>query len=1022
MNTAPTFDTLLNPGAPGTALIPLSSGTDLANAVALQDDGKIVVAGYSDDGSGTGNLEFSVARLLANGAPDPAFHGTGTLIIPRGSGLDVVNAVKIQADGKIVLAGANDTGSGSTTTVVRLTVDGQLDTSFGGTGKVQLQASAGSVLAMSSLAILPDGRMVLAGSAWNGTDEDFAVVRLNTDGSLDTSLGGTGQVMLSVGSSDDRALAVAVQPDGKILAAGYAYGDTGQDSALVRLHSDGSLDTGFNGTGKLVVPVSSRSDVAQGIALLPDGRIVLGGSSDGDFSLVRVLANGSLDTSLAGSGKLVIPVGVGRDSGKSVLLQDDGKIVLAGNSINGGSLDFSVVRLRADGSLDPSFNGTGKVFVSFGAGNDIATSASLQPDGAILIVGYANGGATGQDVAVARLRPDGTLDTGFNVASSLPAAALAYVENGSPVVLAPTVNVSDVELAALNAGTGNYAGASVTLARHAGANAQDLFSGSGSLSLDGRAAVLGGVGVGAVEQSGGSVRITFNANATQAVVNEVLRHIAYANTSDAPPAQVQLDWVFSDGNAGSQGTGGALSVTGSSVVTIAPVNDAPTGALTISGAVQVGKTLTVTSTLADADGIPASGTDAVHYQWLANGQPIAGATDTTLVITAALAGADVSVQALYTDLGGTHESLRSGTLHVLDATALTVSENNRAVTVVAITDALLGRAPKFSLSGEDASLFKISSAGLLQFKAAPDHETPMDADHDGLYNVAVTQTNAATGHAVTKAYQVGVALVPFDGSAGDDVLKATQGADVIDGKAGNDTLTGRGGVDTFHISAGHDLVLDFNAVGQALGQEVLQVEAGAGVTAQIKRTWTATDASFNFGEGLLYTAGHDVDLSAITTGNGWSVTNKGKTAVLTGSRFDDTLVGGGGKDVLSGGDGDDLLVSGKGPTLMTGGQGADTFRLNGVKGLATAHHITDFVSGQDRIELDGKVFKGLPSGQLTASQFGQTFAGTAAASLAYDKTTGELRFDPDGIGRKGSVVVALLDNHASLLATDLWVI
>lgn len=166
-----------------------------------------------------------------------------------------------------------------------------------------------------------------------------------------------------------------------------------------------------------------------------------------------------------------------------------------------------------------------------------------------------------------------------------------------------------------------------------------------------------------------------------------------------------------------------------------------------------------------------------------------------------------------------------------------------------------------------------------------------------------------------------------------------------------------------------------------------------------------------------------MNLSAISTGHGWSVLNKGKATTLTGSQFSDTLTGGAGNDVLVGGAGDDLLIGNKFADTMTGGTGADQFRLNGSKGAATAHHITDFVSGQDRIELDSSVFKILEKGQLAANQLGQgSAAQTADQHLVYNSSNGELLYDADGSGRKAAVLIGVLDNYAALLNIDLWVV
>src|SRR6185369_3808572 len=369
--------------------------------------------------------------------------------------------------------------------------------------------------------------------------------------------------------------------------------------------------------------------------------------------------DGSLDTSLNGTGKLVTDVGSGRyDAANSVAVQTDGKIVVAGTVDSGTSYNFAVTRYNADGGLDTSFNGTGRLVTDIGTNTgDYAYSVNVQPDGKIVVVGSSSG----SNFAVVRYNPDGSLDTTFNASpSNTLGGTVAYTENAAAVALDSAVAIYDTELAALASGLGNYQDASVTLARHGGASAQDLFSARGGLRFSSGNVILSGITVGSYTNSDGTLAITFNSNATQARVNSVLSSIGYANSSDAPPASVQIDWIFSDGNSGVQGAGGALSATGSTTVNIMSVNDGPTGSVTISGTAAQGQTLTAANTLADADGL-----GTISYQWQANGSNIIGATAGTLVLGEAQVGKTIDVVASYTDAGGTHESRTSAVTAVV---------------------------------------------------------------------------------------------------------------------------------------------------------------------------------------------------------------------------------------------------------------------------------------------------------------------------------------------------------------------
>uniref|UniRef100_UPI0038BB691F M10 family metallopeptidase C-terminal domain-containing protein n=1 Tax=Limnohabitans sp. TaxID=1907725 RepID=UPI0038BB691F len=202
--------------------------------------------------------------------------------------------------------------------------------------------------------------------------------------------------------------------------------------------------------------------------------------------------------------------------------------------------------------------------------------------------------------------------------------------------------------------------------------------------------------------------------------------------------------------------------------------------------------------------------------------------------------------------------------------------------------------------------------------------------------------------------------------------------------------------------------------------EILQVSAGATADATLKAAWAATSDSFNDGTANLTTKGMAVDLSGITHGQGWNVTNAGAGTTITGSQFNDVVTGGAGNDILISGAGNDVLIGGKGSDTLTGGVGADTFRLSGD---TKTDHITDFVSGTDRIELDHLLYKALGTGPLAANQFVQgTVATTTTQRFVYDQPTGNLWNDADGSGKGKAVLIGVLDNHVQMAHTDLYLI
>jgi len=243
-------------------------------------------------------------------------------------------------------------------------------------------------------------------------------------GALDPSFGSGGIVVTDFnGSIDDAAFAIAVQPDGKILAAGYAFSfASNYDFALVRYLPDGSLDAGFGMNGKVATDFHGSSDVAFAIALQPDGKIIAAGYAlrlDGpafDFALARYNADGSLDASFGVGGKVTTDFDRGWDQAHALLLQPDGKIVVAGEAaIGGAATDFALARYNADGSLDTSFGAAGKVTTRFAGGFDRANTIVLQADGKIVAAGSATSRATGPDFALVRYNADGSLDATFGI-------------------------------------------------------------------------------------------------------------------------------------------------------------------------------------------------------------------------------------------------------------------------------------------------------------------------------------------------------------------------------------------------------------------------------------------------------------------------------------------------------------------------------------------------------------------------------------------------------------------------------
>ena len=347
-------------GTGGTVTTDFSLSDDLAlgtHSVAVQADGKIVVAGYSYQGAATG-FDFAVARLDLNGNLDLTFSGDGKQTIHFGSDSDAGYAVTMQSN-KIVVAGAY----GGDFAVARLNDNGSLDDSFDLDGKQTIAFGSG---AAKGVAVQADGKIVVAGSSYQGTATgfDFAVARLNDNGSVDNTFDLDGKLTIDFGSDSDNASGVAVQ-GGKIVVAGYSnQGATGNDFAVAQMIDDGSLDPSFDNDGKQTIDFGSDSDPGFGVALQADGKIVVAGYSDQgvtgfDFAVARLNDTGSLDNSFGSGGKQTIDFDLGSDSGFGVALQADGKILVAGVSYREATgYDFALTRLLdvAPAGLDADFD------------------------------------------------------------------------------------------------------------------------------------------------------------------------------------------------------------------------------------------------------------------------------------------------------------------------------------------------------------------------------------------------------------------------------------------------------------------------------------------------------------------------------------------------------------------------------------------------------------------------------------------------------------------------------------------
>ncbi|MFD3996026.1 calcium-binding protein [Streptomyces sp. NPDC058548] len=307
---------------------------------------------------------------------------------------------------------------------VALAAPGDLDTSFDGDGRVTTDFG-GTTDEAFAMAVQADGKIIAAGRVSPGPD--FGLARYDTDGSLDTGFGIGGKVITDFGGGEEAA-GVAVQADGKIVVVGRA----GTDFGLARYYTDGSLDTTFDTDGKVTTDFGGL-DVAEGVAVQADGKIVTVGRTVSSLALARYNLDGSLDTSFDTDGRVITSFGP-TFLGYAVAVQADGKIVAAGEadataSANG---DFGLARYQPNGSLDTSFDSDGLVSTDFGNLNERVNAVSVQPDGRIVAAGQTDG-----QLGLARYGTTGGLDPSFDTDGRVTTSITGANDGAFGMVLQP---------------------------------------------------------------------------------------------------------------------------------------------------------------------------------------------------------------------------------------------------------------------------------------------------------------------------------------------------------------------------------------------------------------------------------------------------------------------------------------------------------------------------------------------------------------------------------------------------------
>jgi uncharacterized delta-60 repeat protein len=350
--------------------------------------------------------------------------GDGTGKVSTAFGGDET-AMVLQSDGKIIMVGGSG-GTGSDFALARYRADGTLDETFGSlhTGMVTTDIAGGADDALG-VALQSDGKIIVVGTARVGSNDDFAIVRYDTSGIVDTAFGTLGKVTTDFGGARDRAFGVAIQSNDSIVVVGDAImpAPANTDFAVARYTANGAPDLAFDGDGKLNTDIGGGVDIAHNVlmqgsqgAILVSGVLTLGSSPVlGHGGLARYSANGTLDASFGTAGKLTVP---NLALGEALALQGDGKILIAGSASVGGQTHFGLMRLEANGGTDGSFGSAGLATAGFSTQSDFGRAIALHPDGRILVAGQSSN-SSNPDFAIACFDGSGTLDGSFDTDGKL---------------------------------------------------------------------------------------------------------------------------------------------------------------------------------------------------------------------------------------------------------------------------------------------------------------------------------------------------------------------------------------------------------------------------------------------------------------------------------------------------------------------------------------------------------------------------------------------------------------------------
>ncbi len=433
----------------------------VGRTVLIQDDGKIILVGQTFY-----TYNCLMVRYLKNGMIDSSFGINGIVSTTFAGGYSKGSPIAaLQKDGKIVVVGIYPAFDNESPTISRYLPNGKIDSGFGVNGLVHKVFPSKRVFG-EAIGIEPDGKIVIAGQVMN-PDESYAVARCTVNGEIDTTYGNnTGRIQTTFSNNVNQAWTMTVQPDGKVIVGGRASVPT-NDFALLRVTASGKIDSSFGEDGKVTTDFCNSEDQANSIAVQADGKIIVAGEvvcgSYYNYGLSRYLNNGHLDSSFGINGKVITDFNGYDDYATSVAIEPNGKIVVGGvsfSTFDPESGDFAIIQYKTNGEPDSTFGSNGKAVTDFHGRQDWAYSVALQKDGKIIVGGFA-GTSDHTGFALARYYGDECIAANncSNIKSLLknnnitisslklfpdPVKTILTVSLKSPVAKPLQINISDI--------------------------------------------------------------------------------------------------------------------------------------------------------------------------------------------------------------------------------------------------------------------------------------------------------------------------------------------------------------------------------------------------------------------------------------------------------------------------------------------------------------------------------------------------------------------------------------------------